>query len=157
MRTPREQLLPHYPYVEGVEHALDEHGIAPTLWWAYTAAYPGQRATSPGEMRMCALLDWEPSTPRATGLSWQWGDDTGWRYAYTEAGGRRLPGTVHALVLPVYAKPMQLVDAAHALMQGAFPTLGSSPEWGGAAAVREAVDAFRRGPGVSSVGCRPLA
>ncbi|WP_351234778.1 hypothetical protein [Streptomyces sp. NPDC002133] len=49
-------------------------------------------------------------------MSWHWADDSGWRYAYLDASGRRAPGMVRALAIPLYAEPKELVDAAHVLL-----------------------------------------
>lgn len=46
------------------------------------------------------------------------GRHTGWRYASTDARGRRLPGTPTTLPLPVYAEPTALAAAARALTAG---------------------------------------
>ncbi|MFD7232100.1 hypothetical protein [Streptomyces sp. NPDC059881] len=100
---------------------------------------------------MCALLHLKPSSrfAAAAGMSWNWGDDIGLRYApsETDARGRRLPGTLTTLPLPVYAEPTVLAAAARALTAGQLPAEDpSAAEWHGATTAREAVADYRGNP-----------
>ncbi|MCX4673617.1 hypothetical protein OG453_44485 [Streptomyces sp. NBC_01381] len=142
-----EELLPHAPYIAAVDRELAARGIPPGRLWTYGAAYPGQHATRPAQQRLCALLEWDRSRCTGLGVTWHWGDDTGWRSARTGRGGRRLADTTRPLGPPLYADPVALADVAQALVRGQRPVpCDQVGEWSGAAQVRRAVVAFRGAP-----------
>ncbi|MFE6520861.1 DUF6292 family protein [Streptomyces sp. NPDC057794] len=137
--------LPHWPYVQAVDHALTDRGIPPGIVRADIALRPYHRTDCRDRAYM--LLAWDVSRTGARGgVQLRWDDEAGWSYA--KLGLRTDDVLLEALITAlhrVFAAPDDVADVAYGLVSSWRTPQGEyGAEWDGAPQARTAIDELRR-------------